>query len=100
MGYSSYSPEFRSEAVRLVRELSRPVADVAKELNVGTETLRVWVNRKKIASRSKQETELVEDEKEVRRLQRRIVELEQENAFLKKAAAFFAAEPNHKNGLR
>ncbi len=32
--YRKFSPEFRSEAVRLVIETSRPIAQVAKELGV------------------------------------------------------------------
>ena len=45
-----YTPEFREQAVREVLESSRPVADVAREFRVGTETLRVWVNRHKKAN--------------------------------------------------
>lgn len=40
----NYSPEFREEAVRLVIETSRPVAQVAKELGIVEGTLRNWVN--------------------------------------------------------
>lgn len=40
----SYTPEFREEAVKLVIETSRPVAQVAKELNIVEGTLGNWVN--------------------------------------------------------
>lgn len=101
MSYSSYTPEFRAEAVRLVTELSRPVIDVARELRVNSETLRVWVNRAKRANVVVKSDSVAEKEaKELKRLQRKITDLEQENAFLKKAAAFFASEQNPKNGLR
>jgi transposase-like protein len=40
----SYSPEFREEAVKLVIETSRPIAQVAKELGIHEATLGNWVN--------------------------------------------------------
>jgi transposase len=40
----SYSPEFREEAVKLVIETSRPIAQVAKELGIVEGTLGNWVN--------------------------------------------------------
>ncbi|WP_246421853.1 IS3 family transposase [Nocardiopsis mwathae] len=42
---SKYSPEFREEAVRIAIESGRPIAHVAKELGVNSETLRTWVKR-------------------------------------------------------
>ncbi|WP_248959841.1 transposase, partial [Sphaerisporangium perillae] len=40
----NFSPEFKEEAVKLVIETSRPVAQVAKELGVHEATLGNWVN--------------------------------------------------------
>jgi transposase len=40
----SYSPGFREEAVKLVIETSRPIAQVAKELGIHEATLGNWVN--------------------------------------------------------
>lgn len=40
---SKYSPEFRKEPVRLVLEFGKPVAEVARELGMHSETLRTWV---------------------------------------------------------
>lgn len=40
----SYSPEFREEAVKLVIETSRPIAQVARELGIVEGTLGNWVN--------------------------------------------------------
>jgi transposase len=41
----SFSSEFTDRAVKTVIESSRAVADVARELGIGSETLRTWVNR-------------------------------------------------------
>jgi transposase-like protein len=40
-----FSPEFKSEAVRLVIETSRPIAEVAREIAVHEGTLGAWVNK-------------------------------------------------------
>jgi transposase len=43
--YRKFSPEFRDEAVRLVIESSRPIAQVARELGINEGTLGNWVNQ-------------------------------------------------------
>ena len=45
-----YSPEFKEEAVRLVHSSHEryPVAKIARDLDVSTETLRRWVNQAEI----------------------------------------------------
>jgi transposase-like protein len=42
-----YSPEFKEEALRLVHSSNEryPVAKIARDLDVSTETLRKWVNQ-------------------------------------------------------
>ena len=39
----SFSPEFKDEAVNMVIEMSRPIAQVAKELGINEGTLGNWV---------------------------------------------------------
>ena len=92
MTRKKFSPEFKAEAVREVLESSRPVADVAREFRVGTETLRVWVNRHKKAN-PEAGPGLSEPERvELERLRKENRELKMEKEFLGKAAAFFAKE--------
>jgi transposase len=40
-----YLPEFRREAVALYRSSGRPLAEVARDLGVATESLRTWVKQ-------------------------------------------------------
>lgn len=40
-----HSPELRREAVRQVIEFRQPVKDVAEQLHLGQDTVRVWVRR-------------------------------------------------------
>ena len=70
----------------------RTIAGVAKELGVNDTTLGFWVKayRKKRAGQPLPPGIL--DDERIRELERRNRELEMENAFLKKAAAYFARE--------
>jgi transposase len=43
--YCKFSPEFKDEAVKLVIEGSRPIAQVARELGINEGTLGSWVNQ-------------------------------------------------------
>jgi transposase len=87
-----YTPEFKEQAARKVVEGSLKVAQVARELDVNETTLGCWVAayRKKIAG-NPLPADMPESER-VRELERRVRDLEMENAFLKKAAAYFARE--------
>lgn len=38
-----YPPEFRAEAVRLVRSSGEPIPKIARELGVSAQTLHNWV---------------------------------------------------------
>lgn len=89
---NGYSPEFREEAVQLALRSSGPVSQVARELDVNPETLRSWVRRHE--GKTEQEPDFAIDERaELRELRRRNHELEMENSFLKKCAAYFAKDP-------
>ncbi len=41
--YRKFTPEYRGEAVKLVIERSRPIAEVARELGINEGTLGNWV---------------------------------------------------------
>ncbi|GAA5158804.1 MULTISPECIES: transposase [Amycolatopsis] len=90
-----YSPEFREEAVRLALESERPVAEVARSLDMHPETLRVWVRQhEREHGLEAPEVDLpLTDRARLRELERRNRELEREVSFLKKAAAYFAKGP-------
>jgi len=87
-----YTPEFKEQAARKVVDNSLPIAQVARDLGVNDTTLGFWVKdyRKKLAGQPLP-PDMPESER-IRELERRNRELEMENAFLKKAAAYFARE--------
>ena len=83
----TYTPEFKAEAVRLVRTSSDGLSTIARDLGISVSTLRLWTE----ATRPKPEVPLTDDERtELRRLRRENRELRMERDILKKATAFFA----------
>ena len=88
----NYSPEFREEAVKLVIETSRPIAQVAKELGIHEGTLGNWVNTYRREHVGDEPALTVSERARLRELERETRELRMENEFLKKAAAYFAKD--------
>jgi len=88
MGSSKYTDEYRRETADYIISTGRPAAEVAREIGVNGKTAARWVSdrRRQLAGEPDPKAEAAE----VRAMQKRIRELEMENAFLKKAAAFFA----------
>jgi transposase len=84
----AYPPEFRREAVELVRSSGRSIPQVANELGVSPQSLRSWVKQVQL-DRGERRDGLTSDEREeLRRLRRENRRPEQEREILKKAAAF------------
>jgi transposase len=89
----SFTPEYKAEAVRLVREGSKGLAQVAKELDLADSVLRNWVNEATGGEGKRLEQTLTTEEREeLVRLRKENRQLQMERDFLKKAAAFFAKE--------
>ena len=91
-----YPPEFRAEAIRLARTSGKPHAQIAQDLGMTSETLRLWLKQadRDDGQRSDGLTSdgLTSDEQEeLRRLRRENRILREEREILKKAAAFFGS---------
>lgn len=85
-----YSKAFKEDAVRLMRARgTRTVAEVAAELDVSPSLLHSWNAAMAPQATDKPQGETAED---VEALRRRLRQVEQENALLKKAAALFARD--------
>jgi transposase len=88
----SFTPEFKEEAAKMVVELSRSVASVARELGLNAQTLRNWVNEYRVAHAENEPPLAVSERARLRELEKEVRELRLEKEFLGKAAAFFASE--------
>lgn len=88
----SFSSEFKNEAVKMVIESSRAIADVARELGIGAETLRTWVNRYRDEHADEEPPLTISERARLRELEKENRELKMKAEFLGKAAAFFAQE--------
>jgi transposase len=87
-----YPPEFRAEAIRLARTSGKPRAQIARELGLTAETLRLWVKQAELDEGQRTDGLTSDEQDELRRLRRENRILREEREILKKAAAFFAQE--------
>ena len=91
-----FTRQFKVEAVRLVEESGKPVTQIARETGIRPDLLYSWKRRlNKAASAEELFTGngvVTPEAEEIRRLRRRLEQVEQERDFLKKAAAYFAQE--------
>ena len=89
-----FSREFKTEAVKLVRERGVSVAQAARDLGVHENVLRKWV--KEFGSDPVHafpgHGQMKPEQQEIERLRREVNKLRAERDILKKAAAFFAKE--------
>ena len=87
-----FTPEFKDEAVKMVIESSRPVAEVAREIQVNEGTLGNWVHRYRVDHAGEEPPLSISERSRLRELEREVRELKMKAEFLGKAAAFFAQE--------
>ena len=69
----TYPPEFRREAIRLVRasDEEHPIPGIARQIGISDGTLRNWVNQDEIDS-GQREGLTTEEKEELRRLRREV----------------------------
>ena len=84
----SFSPEFRTEAVRQVIETSRPIAAVARDLGIVEQTLGNWVKAWRDEHAGDEPPLSVPERIRLAEAERELREVKLENEFLKKAAAY------------
>lgn len=87
-----YEAEFKRQVVRQHTELKRPVSELSAELGISSNVVYRWVkeSRENPAQAFSGSGHLRPDDDELRRLRQQVMDLQEENDILKKAAAYFA----------
>lgn len=95
MGRRKFTPEFKLEAVKLVRERGMTAAQAAKDLGLHVNVLRKWVKDAKEhgVQAFPGQGRMRPDDAEVARLKRELAKTRAERDIPKKAIAYFAKEP-------
>jgi len=98
MATKKYPLELKERGVRLVQEARRidpndrsAISRIARQLGVGSESLRTWVKQAEIDS-GKAPGMSTEESAELKELRREVNELRRTNEILKLASSFFARE--------
>jgi transposase len=93
-----YPPELRERAVRMVQEAIEQTGErfgvitrVARQLGIGTESLRTWVRQAEVDG-GRRSGLTTEERRRIAELEREVRELRRANEILKAASAFFARE--------
>lgn len=91
MSSKRYPEEFKREAVRQVTDRGHSVAQVASRLGVTTHSLYAWL--KKYGPESVEHQAKADEQAELKRLKKELRRVTEERDILKKAAAYFANQP-------
>lgn len=94
MGTPRFTPEFKEEAVRQVTERGYSFTDVSERLGVSAHSLYKWVRAIKPDKSEHQTQDLLDARTEILKLKAQLKRTEEERDILKKAARYFAREPD------
>jgi transposase len=87
-----YPEELIQRGVRIALESERPIAHIAADLGIGSETLRKRVRQAEADSGARPKRLSSSEREEIRRLRKENYELRRANEILKSASVFFAKE--------
>lgn len=93
MSTPRFTPEFKQEAVRQIVERGHSVAEVSARIGVSAHSLYKWVKAVAPDKSEQRAAELTEAKSEILRLRAQLRRTEEERDILKKAARYFAKEP-------
>lgn len=93
--YRTYTEAFKLEALELLKRGAKSARQIEKELGITPGMLLKWRSRYQAVEKGKGEVELVASDleaahAEIRRLQKKLAEAEEEREILKKAVHIFS----------
>lgn len=87
-----FTQEYKAEAVELVINSGRSVAEVARNLGINEGTLGNWLNKAKKDGSVTEKPLSVSERTELEVMKKELQRVKMERDFLKKAAAWFAGQ--------
>jgi transposase len=93
--YRKYTEEFKLEALELLKGSGKSAGQIERDLGITPGLLVKWRDRYQIVSQGEQQihleaSDLEAAKREIRRLQRRLTEVEEEREILKKTINIFS----------
>jgi transposase-like protein len=88
---SKFPPEFRCDAVSMVLDDDRQIADVARSLGVNAGTLGNWVAQERV-ERGERDGVTIAERVELAELRAEVTQLRMERDLLKRSLAFWVRE--------
>ena len=90
-----YDREFKVEAVKLVTERGTSIAEAARNLGIHENLLRTWKKKyeEDTVDSFPGKGNLKPQDEQLRRLRKKLADVEEERDILKKALAIFSKEP-------
>jgi transposase len=89
-----YTVEFKAEAIKQITERGHSAADVAQRLGISTKSLYKWMQEADLAKQPVVSRDVFALKQEVARLNTALKRATEERDILKKAAAYFANNPD------
>ena len=93
--YREFTPEFKKQALELLKRGDKSASELERELGITPGLLGKWRSRYQVVAREGQPTQIAPSEMEaakaeIRRLQRELANVEEEREILKKVLSIFS----------
>jgi transposase len=93
--YRTYTEEFKLEALELLKRSGKKAGQIERDLGITPGLLTKWRNRYQIISKGVDDVHLEPSDfeaakREIKRLQRRLAEVEEDREILKKTISIFS----------
>ena len=93
--YRTYTEEFKREALRLLKSSEKSAAELERELGITPGMLLKWQNRYQVVEQEGQPASLEPTDgeaakREIRRLEKELMEVTEEREILKKVVSIFS----------
>ncbi|ABK43172.1 transposase IS3/IS911 family protein [Magnetococcus marinus MC-1] len=86
----NFAPEFKEQVLKMVESSDKPIPVIAEEFGISAKNIYNWRKRSHEKLTSRDKDEILEVKEENKRLKKKLAQLEEEQAILKKACAYFA----------